>query len=90
VIFTDSKKGILMEYYRELLIVLLPWLIFILFAFLASILIKLAKKRRGVAVAFGVMAQMLLPDPQVEKTIETMIVTERRDIRKEEESDKKN
>ncbi|MDO6445769.1 hypothetical protein Q4493_08290 [Colwellia sp. 1_MG-2023] len=30
-----------------------------------------------IAVAFGVMAQTLLPDPQVEKNIETMIVAKR-------------
>lgn len=80
-------KGNIMEYYRELLIVLSPWLIFITLALLAKFLIKSAKKRNGAAVAFGVMAQMFLPDPQVEKTIETVVV-EKKMIKKQDEEAK--
>ncbi|MEW6991346.1 hypothetical protein AADZ91_11720 [Colwelliaceae bacterium 6441] len=54
----------------ELFIAILPWVIFIVLALLAKFLINTAKKRKGLAVALGMMAQMFLPDPQVEKTIE--------------------
>lgn len=59
---------------------LAPWLAFCLFAFLAKFLISFARKRRSVAVAFGVFFQMFLPDPMVEKTIETVVVE--RQVRK--------
>ena len=78
-----------MEYYREMLIVLSPCLILIVFAFVAKVLISAAKSRKGIAVAFGVIAQMLLPDPQVEKTIETIIVAKRNIDERDAEKDNK-
>ncbi len=50
-------------------IALAPWLVFVVLAIVANILIKLAKKRRGIAIAFGVFVQMFSPDPLVENTI---------------------
>ena len=67
-----------MNYYYELSVFLLPWLSFVFFALCAKKLIKYAHKRKGIAVAFGVFVQMLLPDPQIEKTIETVIIVEKR------------
>jgi hypothetical protein len=78
-----------MEYYREMLIVLSPCLILIVLAVFAKVLINSAKRRKGIAVAFGVMAQMLLPDPQVEKTIETIIVAKRNIDERDAEKDNK-
>jgi hypothetical protein len=54
-----------------------PWLIFIIFALMASWLIKQAKKRRGIAFAFGVFVQMFAPDPLVEQTIKMVQVDKR-------------
>jgi len=65
-------------------IVLAPWLVFIMSALIAKLLIRFAKKRRGVAIAFGVLVQMFSPDPYVEKTIETFIV-EKRQVKKQQE-----
>jgi len=75
-----------MDYYYEFFIVLLPWFSFVFFALCAKKLLKYAEKRKGIAVAFGVLVQMLLPDPQIEKTIETVIITERR-VEKEQEDE---
>ncbi|MBU2894210.1 hypothetical protein KO495_12890 [Colwellia sp. D2M02] len=69
-----------------LYIALAPWLVFVVFGILANLLIKWAKKRRGIAVAFGIFVQMFTPDPMVENTIK-VIQVERR-IVKEETSDK--
>ncbi|QBG37044.1 hypothetical protein [Litorilituus sediminis] len=74
---------------------LAPWLAFCVFAFLAKLLISFAKKRRSVAVAFGLLVQMFAPDPMVEKTIETVIEqparkkssTRHSDLRKTQEND---
>ncbi|GLX77272.1 hypothetical protein tinsulaeT_06120 [Thalassotalea insulae] len=67
-----------MEYYHQVLLAFLPWCVFIILALIAKKLLHLAKKRRGLAMAFGVLVQMLLPDPQVQKTIETVVVQKRK------------
>ncbi len=76
-----------MDYYYSIFIIFTPWLSFILLALLAKKLLSSANKRKGVAVAFGVLVQMFLPDPQVEKTIETIIVEKREINTRENESD---
>ncbi len=58
-------------------IALAPWLVFVVLALVAKVLIQLAKKRRGVAIAFGVFVQMFSPDPMVERTIKTVVVEKR-------------
>lgn len=63
-----------MDYYQEVLLAFSPWGVFIIFALLAKKLLNSANKRRGMAVAFGVLVQMFLPDPQIQKTIETVII----------------
>ncbi len=50
-------------------LVLAPWLAFIILAIIACWLLKLAKKRKGIAIAFGIFVQMFSPDPMVEQTI---------------------
>ena len=62
-------------------IALAPWLVFVVLAIVANILIKLAKKRRGIAIAFGVFVQMFSPDPLVENTIK-MVQVENRIVKK--------
>ncbi len=64
---------------NALYIALAPWLVFIVFALIAKLLISFAKKRRGVAFAFGILVQMFSPDPFVERTIETVIVEKRQE-----------
>jgi hypothetical protein len=63
--------------YQTFCLVFAPWLVFVILAIFASLLLKFAKKRRGIAIAFGVFLQLFLPDPMVEKTIETVIVEKR-------------
>lgn len=64
---------------------LAPWLVFVVLGICANFLIKFAKKRRGIAVAFGILVQMFSPDPLVENTIKMVQVDKR--IVKEEAND---
>ena len=64
-------------------LMLAPWLFFVVLALIASWLLKLAKKRKGIAFAFGVFVQMFMPDPLVEQTIKMVQVDERLVKRKE-------
>lgn len=58
-------------------LMLAPWLVFVVLGVVASWLLKLAKKRKGIAVAFGIFVQMFTPDPMVEQTIKTVQVDKR-------------
>ncbi len=62
---------------KFLFIVFAPWLTFVVLAIIACCLFKLARKRKGIAFAFGVLVQMFIPDPQVEQTIKTVQVDKR-------------
>jgi len=68
-----------------LFLMLAPWLVFIVLAIIACWLLKLAKKRRGIAIAFGIFIQMFSPDPMVEQTIKMVQVDNRIVKRKEKE-----
>ncbi len=65
---------------------LAPWFVFAGLSVIAVILMKFAKKRRGIAIAFAVLVQMFSPDPFVEKAI-AMVVSEKRAIKKQQEED---
>lgn len=67
-----------MNYLPEIALVLAPWLAFIIIALCAGKLIKSARKGRSYAVALAVFVQMVLPDPQIEKTIQTIVVEKRK------------
>jgi len=58
-------------------LMLAPWLIFVVFAIIACLLIKFARKRKGIAIAFGIFVQMFAPDPLVEQTIKMVQVDKR-------------
>ena len=49
---------------------ILIWLGFLLLIWLFRVLYRLAKKRKGIALAAGLFCQMFLPDPKVQHTIE--------------------
>lgn len=68
-----------------LFLMLAPWLVFIVLAIIACWLLKMAKKRRGIAIAFGIFVQMFSPDPMVEQTIKMVQVDNRIIKRKEKE-----
>jgi len=69
-----------------LFLMLAPWLVFIVLAIIACWLIKLARKRKGIAFAFGVFVQMFSPDPMVEQTIKMVQVDKQVIKQKEEEA----
>jgi hypothetical protein len=58
-------------------LILAPWLFFSVFAIIACCLVKFARKRKGIAVAFGIFVQMFAPDPLVEQTIKMVQVDKR-------------
>jgi len=58
-------------------LILAPWLFFVVFAIIACWLIKFARKRKGIAIAFGIFVQMFAPDPLVEQTIKMVQVDKR-------------
>ncbi len=60
-----------------LFIVLAPWLVFVTLAMIACWLVKLARKRKAIALAFGVLVQMFTPDPLVEQTVKNVKVQQR-------------
>ena len=64
-----------------LFIMLVPWLVFVVLAIFACLLLKLARKRKGIAFAFGVFVQMFTPDPMVEQTIK-MVQVDKRVVKK--------
>ncbi|MBA6253273.1 MULTISPECIES: hypothetical protein [unclassified Colwellia] len=70
----------------DLYLALAPWFVFAVLSVLAIILMKLAKKRRGIAIAFAVFVQMFSAEPFVEKAI-AMVVSEKRVIKKQQEED---
>lgn len=70
----------------EFYLALAPWFVFAGLSVIGVLLMKLAKKRRGIAIAFAVFVQMFSPDPFVEKTI-AMVVSEKRAIKKQREED---
>ncbi len=58
-------------------VMLAPWLVFIVLAIIACLLLKFARKRKGIAIAFGIFVQMFSPDPMVEQTIKMVQVDKR-------------
>ncbi|WP_394222049.1 hypothetical protein [Alteromonas gracilis] len=44
-----------------------------LFVVFSGSMIRWAKKQKGVAIVFGMLVQMVLPDPKVEQTIEIVV-----------------
>jgi len=58
-------------------VILAPWLVFVVLAIIACLLLKFARKRKGIAIAFGIFVQMFSPDPMVEQTIKMVQVDKR-------------
>jgi len=84
-----DKYGVIfmVDFYSyDFYLALAPWFVFTGLSVIAVILMKLANKRRGIAIAFAVLVQMFSPDPFVEKAI-AMVVSEKRAIKKQQEED---
>ena len=75
----------LQEFYLEMVLAFLPWLVFFLMGLAAAKLLSWARGRKGGAIVFGVLVQMFLPDPYVERTIETVTV-ERKAMKRQNEN----
>jgi hypothetical protein len=61
-----------------------PWIIFLIFIWLCLKLVTLARNRKGVALAFGIFAQMFLPDPKAQQTIEA-IAERKQEVKKQQD-----
>jgi len=70
-----------------LVVMLAPWLVFIVLAIFACCLVKLARSHKGIAVAFGIFVQMFSPDPMVEQTIK-MVQVDKRVVKQKEQQGK--
>lgn len=66
-------------------LMLAPWLVFIVLVIVACWLLKFARKRKGIAIAFGIFVQMFSPDPMVEQTIK-MVQVDKRIIKRKEKA----
>ena len=78
-----------MESIREAYLPLLVWLFVIC---LMGIFIKMygwAKKQKGVAMAFGILVQIFLPDPKAQATIEFIAESKQEKRNKSEQADDK-
>ncbi|PKI13908.1 hypothetical protein [Colwellia sp. 12G3] len=65
---------------------LAPWLVFVVLAIIACLLLKFARKRKGIAIAFGIFVQMFTPDPLVDQTIKMVQVDKRIVTQKQKEN----
>lgn len=71
-----------MEYLYAALLPAIVWLVFVcLIAYFVK-MHRWAKKRKGIAIAFGLFAQMFLPDPKVEQTIEFVREAKQKEMKK--------
>ncbi len=70
-----------------LVVMLATWLVFIVLAIFACWLVKLARSRKGIAVAFGIFVQMFSPDPMFEQTIK-MVQVDKRVVKQKEQQGK--
>jgi hypothetical protein len=70
----------------DFIIMMAPWLFFIGLALIGTLLLKFARKRKGIAMALGILLQMVLPDPFVEKAI-AMVVSEKKEVKKQQQQD---
>lgn len=62
-----------MEATRSFLLPLFVWLVFLCMLAFFTLMYRWARKRKGPAMAFGMLVQMFLPDPQVQQTIEFVV-----------------
>ncbi|MDP2562653.1 hypothetical protein [Psychrobium sp. 1_MG-2023] len=65
---------------------LLPWGLFVILIYCWIKLTQWAKKRRTAAYAVGALVQMVLPDPYVERTLQT-VKQQKESIKKQNEND---
>ena len=76
-----------MEFHAEVLFVFLPWFVFIFLGFVCTKLVSWAQNRKAGAIVFGVIVQMFLPDPYVQRTVETVITEKKKHIKAQKESE---
>lgn len=75
-----------MDIFQEVIFSLLAYGSVFLSVCFFVMMCKWAKKKKGAAMAFGMLVQMFLPDPKVEQTIE-MVVESKKEDKGEQESD---
>jgi hypothetical protein len=64
-----------------------PWLYFIAFIYLCIKMTGWARNRKAGAIAFGLFFQMILPDPNAQKTI-AAVVEQKQEVKKQQEGDR--
>lgn len=71
----------------DVILPILVWLAFVFLIVFFGVLYRWAKKRKGAALAVGLLIQMFLPDPKVQHTIECVV--ELKEQTREKQSDKR-
>ena len=73
-----------MTWLDELMQIYLPWIVFAGIIFTFALLFKWARNKKTGALIFGVLIQMIMPDPYAERTI-TVVQEERKATKKEQD-----
>jgi hypothetical protein len=84
-----GKWGIwsnVMDELYEILYALLPWICLLAVLGLFNKLVSWARKRKGAAIAVGLLVQMFIPDPKVQETIQLVVKQKQQQVKKSEQS----
>lgn len=71
-----------MENFRETYLPILVWLFVTCLMGFFILMCSWAKKQKGVAMALGIFAQMFLPDPKVQQTIQFVVESKQQQAQK--------
>jgi hypothetical protein len=82
--FIEKEK---MNIVIEIITLIMPWFVFLVFVLLCMKMTDWARKRKVGAIAFGLLVQILLPDPKAQVTIES-VVERKQEVKKQQEGDK--
>lgn len=77
-----------MNHLTSILVMLMPWLLFLMFIGLCFMLINWARKRKATALALGIFVQIFLPDPKAQITIEA-IAERKQEVKKQHDEEGK-
>mgnify|MGYP001108089144 CR=1 FL=1 len=61
---------------------LIVWLVFVCLLAFFLLMYHWARKKKGAAMAFGMLVQMFLPDPKVQQTIEFVVESKQEERKK--------
>lgn len=72
-----------MDKLDEIVYALLPWISLLVVIGFFSKLTGWARKRKGAAIAIGLLVQMFIPDPKVQETIQVIVKQKQQQVKKQ-------